>query len=395
MPTTAPPQEITTLPQVMTKLPKVGTTIFTVMSQLAMEHRAVNLGQGFPDFPVPSRLVDELDAAMRAGHNQYAPMTGIPALRRAIAAKTERCYGWRPDPEAEITVTSGASEAIFDAIHAVVGAGDEVIVLDPCYDCYEPAIDLAGARAVHVALDPRTFAPDWEQVRAAITPKTRMLMINSPHNPSGAMLTADDMAAIGRLLRDSGIWLLSDEVYEHIVFDGARHESVLLYPDLRDRAFVVSSFGKTYHCTGWKVGYCIAPPALSAEFRKVHQYNTFCSFAPAQHAFAAMIDAEPEHYEQLGAFYQSKRNRFRAQLLTTRLRPLPVPGGYFQLVDYSAVSDLDDTAFCRWLTTEHGVAAIPLSPFYESPPPSQRLARLCFAKSEATLDAAILRLQRL
>src|SRR4249919_1825715 len=258
------------LPRLATKLPKVGTTIFTVMSQLAMEHGAVNLGQGFPDFAVPARLVDELDKAMRAGHNQYAPMTGIPALRQAIATKTERCYGWRPDVDMEITVTSGASEAIFDAIHAVVGAGDEVIVLDPCYDCYEPAIDLAGARAVHVALDPRTFAPDWDKVRAAITPNTRMLMINSPHNPSGAMLTADDMSAVAGLLRGTGIWLLSDEVYEHIVFDGARHESVLRYPELRERAFVVSSFGKTYHCTGWKLGYCIAPPALSAEFRKVH-----------------------------------------------------------------------------------------------------------------------------
>ncbi|HVR81519.1 MAG TPA: pyridoxal phosphate-dependent aminotransferase [Luteimonas sp.] len=385
----------TGFPQVTTKLPKVGTTIFTVMSQLAAEHRAVNLGQGFPDFPVPQRLVDELGKAMRAGHNQYAPMTGIPALRQAIAAKTERCYGWRPDVDSEITVTSGASEAIFDAVHAVVRPGDEVIVLDPCYDCYEPAIDLAGARAVHVALDPQTFAPDWNKVRAAITPNTRMLMINSPHNPSGAMLTAEDMTAVVDILRDTDIWLLSDEVYEHIVFDGARHESVLLYPELRERAFVISSFGKTYHCTGWKLGYCIAPPALSAEFRKVHQYNTFCSFAPAQHAFAAMIDAEPEHYEQLGAFYEAKRDRFREQLLTTKLKPLPVPGGYFQLVDYSDVGDLDDLAFCRWLTIEHGVAAIPLSPFYETPPAGQRLARLCFAKNEATLDAAIERLQKL
>jgi methionine transaminase len=378
-----------------TKLPKVGTTIFTVMSQLAAEHGAINLGQGFPDFPVPQRLVDELDKAMRAGHNQYSMMTGIPALRRAIADKTERLYGHRPDMDSEITVTSGATEAIFNAIHAVVRAGEEVIVLDPCYDCYEPAIDLAGARAVHIPLDPQTFAPDWQRVRDAIGPKTRMLMINSPHNPSGAMLTAEDMAIVADLLRDTGIWLLSDEVYEHIVFDGARHESALRYPELRERAFVISSFGKTYHCTGWKVGYCIAPPALSAEFRKVHQYNVFCTFHPAQHAFAAMIDAEPEHYEQLGAFYEVKRDRFREQLLTTRLRPLPVPGGYFQLVDYSAVSDLDDLAFCRWLTTEKGVAAIPLSPFYETAPVGQRLARLCFAKNEVTLDGAIERLLKL
>lgn len=380
---------------VATKLPRVGTTIFTVMSQLAAEHKAVNLGQGFPDFAVPARLVEELGRAMREGHNQYAPMTGIPALRQAIADKTARVYGHRPDADAEITVTSGATEAIFNAIHAVVRAGDEVIVLDPCYDCYEPAIDLAGATAVHVPLDPATFAPDWQRVRDAITPRTRMLMINSPHNPSGAMLSAGDMATVAELLRGTQIVLLSDEVYEHIVFDGARHESALRHPELRERAFVISSFGKTYHCTGWKVGYCIAPAALSAEFRKVHQYNVFCTFAPAQHAFAAMIEQEPEHYEQLGAFYQAKRDRFRTQLLTTRLRPLPVPGGYFQLVDYSAVSDLDDLAFCRWLTTEMGVAAIPLSPFYAEPPAGQRLARLCFAKNEATLDAAIARLQRL
>ena len=377
------------------KLPKVGTTIFTVMSQLAAEHRAINLGQGFPDFDVPARLVDALARAMREGHNQYAPMMGIPALRRAIADKTARCYGWAPDAGAEVTVTSGASEAIFDAVHAVVRPGDQVIVLDPCYDCYEPAIVLAGGVPVHVPLDPATFAPDWDAVSAAVTPRTRMLMTNTPHNPSGAMLDAGDIERLEALLRGTDIVLLSDEVYEHIVFDGRRHESALRHPALRERAFVVSSFGKTYHCTGWKVGYCIAPPALSAEFRKVHQYNTFCTSTPAQHAFAEMIDAEPGHYEGLGAFYEAKRDRFRAQLDGTRLRPLPVPGGYFQLVDYSAVSDLDDAAFCRWLTTEHGVAAIPLSPFYEAPPPGQRLARLCFAKNEATLDAAIERLQAL
>ncbi len=378
-----------------TKLPKVGTTIFTVMSQLAAEHGAVNLGQGFPDFAVPQRLVDELDRAMREGHNQYAPMTGVAPLRQAIAGKVLRCYGREVDPDTEITVTSGATEALFNAIHAVVRPGEEVIVLDPAYDSYEPAIELAGARAVHVALDPRTFAVDWARVRAAITPRTRLLIINSPHNPSGAMLEEADLRALADLLRDTGIFLISDEVYEHIVFDGRRHESVLRHPELAERAFVVSSFGKTYHCTGWKIGYAIAPPALSAEFRKVHQYNVFCTFAPAQHAFAAMIRDEPGHYEQLGAFYQEKRDRFRAQLLETRLKPLPVPGGYFQLVDYSAVSDLPDTEFVRWLTIEHGVTAIPLSPFYQNAPAGQRLARLCFAKNEATLDAAIERLKKL
>ena len=380
--------------QIPTKLPKVGTTIFTVMSQLALEHKAVNLGQGFPDFSVPDRLVEALDRAMRDGKNQYAPMTGIPALRQAIAAKTQRCYGRAVDTDAEITVTSGASEAIFDAVLAVVRPGEEVIVLDPCYDCYEPAIDLAGGRAVHIPLDAQDFSVDWQKVREAITPRTRMLMINTPHNPSGAMLTEADMRTLADILRDTPVVLLSDEVYEHIVFDGRRHESVLRYPELAERSFVVSSFGKTYHCTGWKIGYCIAPPALSAEFRKVHQYNTFCSFAPAQWAFAEMIDQAPEHYEGLGDFYQAKRDRFREQLGGTRLKPLAVPGGYFQLVDYSAISDLDDAAFCRWLTIEKGVTAIPLSPFYETAPAGQRLARLCFAKNEATLDAAIERMQR-
>lgn len=378
-----------------TKLPKVGTTIFTVMSQLAAEHGAVNLGQGFPDFAVPQRLVDELDVAMRAGHNQYAPMTGVAPLRQAIAEKALRCYGREVNADTEVTVTSGATEALFNAIHAVVRPGEEVIVLDPAYDSYEPAIELAGARAVHVALDPQTFAVDWTKVRAAITARTRLLMINSPHNPSGAMLDEADLRELTEILRGTDIFLVSDEVYEHIIFDGRRHESVLRWPELAERAFVVSSFGKTYHCTGWKVGYAIAPAALTAEFRKVHQYNTFTTFSPAQFAFAAMIRGEPEHYEQLGAFYQAKRDHFREQLLGTKLTPLPVPGGYFQLVDYSAVSDLPDIEFVKWLTTEHGVTAIPLSPFYETPPPGQRLARLCFAKNEATLDAAIERLKKL
>ena len=373
-----------------TKLPKVGTTIFTVMSQLAAEHGAVNLGQGFPDFAVPQRLVDELTAAMRAGHNQYAPMTGVPALRQAIAAKALRCYGAEVNADTEITVTSGATEAIFNAIHAVVRPGEEVIVLDPAYDCYEPAIDLAGAKAVHVALDPRTFAVDWQKVQEAITPRTRLLMINSPHNPSGAMMGEDDLRQLAGILRGTDIFLVSDEVYEHIVFDGRRHESVLRYPELAARAFVVSSFGKTYHCTGWKIGYAIAPPALSAEFRKVHQYNTFASFSPAQYAFAAMIRDEPEHYEQLGAFYQAKRDRFREQLLATKLQPLPVPGGYFQLVDYSAVSDLPDTEFVKWLTVEHGVTAIPLSRKLFAVPPVEIISTPFFDSAEANSTMPVL-----
>ncbi len=380
--------------RISTKLPKVGTTIFTVMSQLAMEHGAVNLGQGFPDFPVPDLLAQSLARAMAEGKNQYAPMSGIPALRQAIAAKTLDCYGLAVNADSEITVTSGASEAIFDAVAAVVHPGDEVIVLDPCYDCYEPAIDLAGGRAVHIALDPVDFSVDWQKVRDAVTAKTRLLFINTPHNPSGAMLTAADMATLADIVRNTDVMILSDEVYEHIVFDGRVHESVLRYPELAARSFVISSFGKTYHCTGWKIGYCIAPPAMTAEFRKVHQYNTFCSFAPAQWAFAEMVTAQPQHYRELGDFYQAKRDHFAQQLRGTRFKPLPVPGGYFQLVDYSEVSELDDAAFCRWLTTEKGVAAIPLSPFYESAPKGQRLARLCFAKLPETLDAAIARLER-
>jgi len=380
---------------ILSKLPAVGTTIFTVMSRLAAEHGAINLGQGFPDFPVPERLPEALARAMREGHNQYPPMTGVAPLREAIARKTQRVYGYLPDPEHEITVTSGATEALFNAIHAVAGSGDEVIVLDPAYDSYAPAIALAGARAIHVPLDPANFAPDWARIEAAITPRTRLLIINSPHNPTGAIFSGNDINALRALLEKTGLWLIADEVYEHIVFDGARHESILRHPALRARAFVISSFGKTYHCTGWKLGYCIAPRALSAEFRKIHQFNTFCSFAPAQYAFAQMLDLVPEHDEQLSAFYQTRRDRFRDQLGSTRLQPLPVSGGYFQLVDYSAVSALDDVEFCRWLTIEKGVAAIPLSPFYANPPPGQRLARLCFAKHERTLDAAIERLKGL
>ncbi len=381
--------------QPQTKLPKVGTTIFSVMSQLAAEHGAVNLGQGFPDFPAPQRLLDATSAAMNAGHNQYAPMQGVPVLRQAIAAKALECYGAVVDADTEITVTSGGTEAIFNAIHAVVRPGEEVIVLDPAYDCYVPAIDLAGARSVHVALDPVTFAVPWEAVRAAITPATRMIIVNTPHNPSGAMLAAADMQTLSDLLAGTDIYLLADEVYEHIIYDGARHESALRWPALRERAFVVSSFGKTYHCTGWKLGYAIAPPALTVEFRKVHQYNTFTSFGPAQYGFAAMINEQPEHHRELGAFYQGKRDAFRAQLAQTRFKLLDVAGGYFQLVDYSAISDLDDMAFCRWLTIEKGVTAIPLSPFYAEPPAGQRLIRLCFAKNQATVDAAIARLREL
>ncbi|MBP1475675.1 pyridoxal phosphate-dependent aminotransferase [Frateuria sp. MAH-13] len=377
-----------------TKLPKVGTTIFSVMSQLALDNQAVNLGQGFPDFEPPQSLRDALTRAMAEGKNQYAPGIGTAALREQIAIKTQRLYGRRVDSATEITVTSGATEALFAAIAAIVRAGEEVIVFDPAYDSYEPAIELQGARAVHIPLTVPSFAIDWQRVRDAITPKTRMILINSPHNPSGAVLSADDLETLAQITRDTNIIVLSDEVYEHIVYDGARHESVLRHPELAARSIVVSSFGKTYHCTGWKVGYAVAPAALSAEFRKVHQYLTFCTFHPAQVAFAEIMANDPAHYLELPDFYQAKRDRFRALLAPSRLKLLDVPGGYFQLVDYSAIRDEDDLAFARWLVEQGGVAGVPLTPFYEKPP-GTRLLRLCFAKSDATMTAAAERLCRL
>jgi len=379
--------------QIETKLPKVGTTIFTVMSQLAVEHKAVNLGQGFPDFEPPQPLRDAITRAMAEGRNQYAPGIGLQPLREQIALKTERLYGHKLDPNTEITVTSGATEALFAAIAAVVRAGDEVIVFDPAYDSYEPAIELQGARAVHIPLTVPAFAIDWQRVRDAVTPKTRMILINTPHNPSGAVLSAADLDELAAIVRDTGIVVLSDEVYEHIVYEGA-HESVLRHPELAERSIVVSSFGKTYHCTGWKVGYAVAPAALSAEFRKVHQYLTFCTFHPAQVAFAEFMASTPQHYLELPAFYRAKRDRFRALLAPSRFKLLDVPGGYFQLVDYSAIRDDDDLAFSRWLVEHGGVATIPLTPFCERPP-GTRLLRLCFAKSDATMEAAAERLCRL
>ena len=379
---------------IATKLPKVGTTIFTVMSQLAIEHQAVNLGQGFPDFEPPLALRDALSRAMHDGRNQYAPMSGTAALRQQIALKTERLYGRKVDPDSEVTVTSGATEAIFAAIAALVRAGEEVIVFDPAYDCYEPAIELQGARAVHIPLTLPDFAIDWQRVRDALTKRTRMILINTPHNPSGAVLSAADLEELAAIVRDTAIVVLSDEVYEHIVYDGAQHESVLRHPELAARSIVVSSFGKTYHCTGWKLGYAVAPAALSAEFRKVHQYLTFCSFHPAQVAFAEFLASTPQHYLELPAFYQAKRDRFRRLLAPSRFKLLEVPGGYFQLVDYSSISGLDDVAFCEWLVKQGGVAAIPLTPFCETAP-GTRLLRLCFAKSDATMQAAAERLVKL
>ena len=381
--------------KIETKLPEVGTTIFTVMSQLAASHDAVNLGQGFPDFDGPQALRDALTAAMNSGKNQYAPATGWPALRQQIARKSESLYGCRVDADTDVTVTSGATEAIFAAIAAVVRRGDEVIMLDPCYDCYEPAVELNGGVAVHVGLNPENFSVDWQRVRDAISPRTRLIIVNSPHNPSGAVFAPGDLDSLAAITRDTDILVLSDEVYEHIVFDGFEHQSVLRHEELAARSFVVSSFGKTYHCTGWKIGYCIAPRALSAELRKVHQYLTFCTFTPAQVALAEILEKQPEHYLQLPAFYQARREFFRELLANTRFRLLPVSGAYFQLVDYSAISDKDDFGFCEWLVANAGVAAIPVSAFYESPPPDMRLIRFCFAKSDDILRTAAQRMSAL
>jgi methionine transaminase len=373
------------------KLPKVGTTIFTVMSGLAIEHQAVNLGQGFPDFDGPQALRDALTGHMNSGRNQYAPMMGVPKLREQIARKTEKLYGRQTDPINEVTVVSGASEALYVAIAATVHPGDEVIVLDPCYDSYDPAIAMAGGVAVHVPLTAPHFHPDWDRIKAAITPKTRMIMINTPHNPTGAMLTQADLQTLAEITRAQNILVLSDEVYEHITFDQRPHASVLAHPELATRSFVVSSFGKTYHITGWKIGYCIAPPALSVEFRKVHQYLTFSTFTPAQWALADILEQDSQHYLDLPNFYQEKRDDFQALLKTSRFKLLPVEGAYFQIADYSAISDMDDFAFCQWMVREKGVAAIPVSAFYETPP-AQKLIRFCFAKRASTLESGAERL---
>ena len=380
-------------PQVESRLPKVGTTIFTVMSALAQERGAVNLGQGFPDFDCDPQLLDAVNQAMRAGLNQYPPMTGIPALREAVAAKISALYGHVYDPGTEITVTAGATQAIITAILAIVHPGDEVIVLDPCYDSYEPNIILAGGVTVHVPLTPGSFKPDFVRIAAAITPRTRALVINTPHNPSATVWSADDMRQLVALLAPTNLILIADEVYEHMVFDGQKHQSVARFPELAARSFVISSFGKTYHVTGWKVGYATAPAALMAEFRKVHQFNVFTVNTPMQHGLARFM-ADPAHHLGLAAFYQRKRDLFRAGLAKTRLRLLPSQGSYFQCVDYSAVSDLPEEGFCRWLTTEVGVAAIPLAAFY-SGGFEQKLARFCFAKKDETLNSALDRLARL
>ncbi len=375
------------------RLPKVGTTIFTVMSALAAEHQAVNLGQGFPDFAGDPALVDAVALAMREGHNQYPPMAGLPILREAVAAKIEALYGRRYDAGSEITITAGATQAILTAILAIVGPGDEVIVLEPSYDSYVPNIELAGGRVLRVALQAGSFRPDFEAIAAALSPRTRAILVNSPHNPSATLWRRADLDRLAEILRPTDVLLIADEVYEHMVYDGERHASASAQPELAARAFVISSFGKTFHVTGWKIGTVAAPAALSTEFRKVHQFNVFTVNTPMQHGLARYL-ANPAPYRDLPAFYQRKRDLFRSGLAGTRFKLLPSEGSYFQVVDYSAISSLGEADFCRWLTTEIGVAAIPLSAFYDDGR-NQGLARFCYAKQEATLASALGRLARL
>jgi len=375
---------------ITSKLPSVGTTIFTVMSKLAADTGAINLSQGFPDFDCDPALVDAVARHMREGRNQYAPMQGVPALRQAIAAKYQSLHGAAYDPDTEVTVTSGGTEGIFDAVAAVVHPGDEVIVFEPCYDSYVPAVEVSGGKAVVISLRYPDYAVPWDEVRAAITPRTRMIMLNSPLNPAAVILDADDIAALVRLVDGTPITIMSDEVYEHIIFDGARHESMARHDVLRARSFIVGSFGKTYHVTGWKVGYVVAPAALTTEFRKLHQFVTFSTNTPIQYALAEFL-TEKRGYPELSAFYQRKRDLFLELLAGSKWKPLKSRGTYFQLLDYSAITDEKDMDFALRLTKEHGVASIPTSAFlYNQSAP--KVLRFCFAKKDETLKTAAERL---
>jgi methionine aminotransferase len=375
-----------------TKLPGIGTTIFTVMSKLAADVGAINLSQGYPDFNAPAELIDLLSQYMQDGYNQYPPMSGVEALRAQVREKCERLYGCAADAEHEITITSGATEAIFVAVQAMIHAGDDVIVLDPAYDSYDPAVTMAGGTVQHVPLAAPDFSVDWDRVRAAIKPNTRLLMVNSPHNPTATVFDATDLDALELLLQDFDLHIVSDEVYEHMVFDGAPHQSLLTRPALASRAFVISSFGKTYHATGWKVAYCVAPAVLTAEFRKVHQFVTFTTHTPTQWALATYMERHPEHYAELAEFYQAKRDLFRTELVASGFRLLPSAGTYFQLADYSAFGNEPDVDFVRYLTTEVKVAAIPVSVFYKESS-QDAIIRFCFAKDDDTLREAASRLR--
>ena len=371
---------------IRSKLPSVGTTIFTVMSGLAREHDAINLSQGFPDFPIPERLVSLTHDYMRRGFNQYCPMQGVPALREGLAEKVRELYGAEYDPDTEITVTAGATQAIFTAISALVSAGDEVIVFEPAYDCYVPAIELHGGKAVFVQMNLSGELIDWEKVKHSVNQRTRMIIINSPHNPSGRVMDAEDMARLQELTQNTDIIILSDEVYEHIIFDGQEHQSLARHPELAERTVIVSSFGKTYHNTGWKVGHVLAPKELMKEFRKVHQFNVFSVNTPVQYALSEYI-RDRQHYADLSGFYQQKRDTFVNLLRGSKFRVRPSEGTYFQLLDYSDISDEKDTDYAIRLTEEIGVASIPLSVFYNGKN-DDRFLRFCFAKEDTTLKKA-------
>lgn len=372
---------------VKTKLPNTGTTIFTVMSALAREYGAINLSQGFPDFPVDPRLISLVNKHMCSGNNQYAPMPGLLALRQVVCDKVNKAYGCRIDPDNEITVTAGGTQAIYTAIAASVREGDEVIVFEPAYDCYVPAIKLHGGVPIQIQLDPKDFLIDWNLVRKAVTNRTRLIIINTPHNPAGTVLTAKDMAHLEKITHNKDIFIVSDEVYEHILFDGSEHQSVLRFPKLAERSFVVFSFGKTVHATGWKTGYCIAPANLMAEFRKVHQYMVFSANTPLQHALADYL-SDSSNYLNIPAFYQRKRDLFMKLMESSKFKIRPCSGSYFVLLDYSMLSNEKDTMFAERLTKDFGVATIPVSVFCKNPPEDMRLIRVCFAKEESTLKTA-------
>jgi methionine aminotransferase len=392
-------------PSFESKLPKVGTTIFTVMSALALEKNAINLGQGFPDFDCDPKLLDQVVKAMRSGLNQYPPMAGIPQLRQAIAKKIENLYGHRYHPDTEITITAGGTQGILTSVLACVRQGDEVIVIEPAYDCYAPAIKLAGGKAVSVRMIPKrnaeglvqSYELPWDDLAKAMNAKTRLLMINSPHNPTGMVWTAQDLDRLAELLEGTHTFICSDEVYEHMVFDQAPHQSVARHPQLAARSFLISSFGKTYHVTGWKIGYVAAPAELTHEFRKIHQFNVFTVNTPMQYGIAGYL-ADPKPYTELPAFYQQKRDYLRNGLKATNFSLLPSSGTYFQCVDYSKLkvpeAKLNEAEFCVWLTEEMGVAAIPVSAFYEDSVNSG-VIRFCFAKQEKTLKTALERLKKL
>ena len=378
--------------KIVSKLPEVGTTIFSIMSSMATEYDAINLSQGYPDFDVPSELAERLNHYTVSGYNQYPPMHGVAYLREQIARKVNDLYAVSANVDSEITITSGATEALFVAIQTLVGNGDEVIVFDPAFDSYDPAIRLAGGKTIHIPLSGRAFSIDWERVRESITPRTKAIIINSPHNPTGSVISRVDLDQLAELAYNNDLAVISDEVYEHMVFDGQQHNTVAAHPGLRDRSFVISSFGKTYHATGWKVGYCIAAPALTVEFRKVHQFVTFTTHTPTQWAIADYMDHHAEHHRGLSAFYQTKRDLFAQALTEIGFGLEPSNGTYFQVVTYDALSDLSDIEFVKKLTQEVGVAAIPVSVFCDAPA-ELNLVRFCFAKKNDTLLEAARRLE--